>query len=120
MSASGVLRNRAIKANMRSPLARVIAPIVAGQVRSYINDHPDHFVVQRGRTHEQIAVSISKRIINDLLCACTCARLTAALVANVGVVEEASAGCVTSARASGEMRLVVSPESPPPPENKER
>lgn len=69
---------------MTDPLARVIAPIVEGQIRSFLHDHPEiaaaHAGKRRpGRTQTDALVdSIAKRIVRDLLCADTRVRLVAA------------------------------------------
>lgn len=81
-----------------SQLARVIVPIVEGQLRSYMKAHPNHFA---NAPAQQIIASIAKRICNDLLCDVQIARLTEALVDNAEVSEEASIACLHCAHAAG-------------------
>lgn len=82
-----------IKGWPNDPVSRVVAPIVEGQVRSFINDHPEMITPTRDTSYEQIILSLSKRIINDLLCANNRARLSAALVSRVGPQGECACGC---------------------------
>mgnify|MGYP001586950427 CR=1 FL=1 len=68
------------------PLERIIRPIVEGQVRSFLHDHPEIADAHAGKLRpgvtkaEALTGSIAKRIIRDLLCAETRVRL-----ASVGV-----------------------------------
>lgn len=66
-----------IKADPNDKLARVIVPIVQGQIVSYLNDHAE--ALAEGVEKHAVVHSLAKRIINDLLCAETRARLAEAL-----------------------------------------
>ena len=69
---------------MSDPLARVITPIVEGQLRSYLHDHPEIAAAYIGKWRpkgEGVVRSASKRILTDLLCAQTRVRLRAAVLA---------------------------------------
>ena len=66
-------------------LERVIRPIVEGQLRSFLNDHPE--VVEavkwyKPRADKKVTFinSVTKRIVRDLTCPFTRARIEAALV----------------------------------------
>lgn len=66
-------------------LETIIRPIVEGQIRSFINDHPEvaeavNWYKPRLDKAETLVGSLSKRICRDLLCASNRARLEAALV----------------------------------------
>lgn len=67
-------------------LEGVIKPIVEGQIRSYLNDHPEIAEAYSGKRRpgltkrEAIVNSMAKRISNDLLCAETRVRLVTALL----------------------------------------
>lgn len=67
-------------------LERVIRPIVEGQLRSFVSDHPEvlgavtWFKPSRNLA-ETFVNSIAKRVVNDLLSASTRGRLMAAMVA---------------------------------------
>lgn len=71
---------------MTDALERVIRPIVEGQIDSFFNDHPDAIPTEyRGykgypakSARKSLRDSLSKRIVRDLLCAQTRARLVAA------------------------------------------
>ena len=70
---------------MGDPLEKIIRPIVEGQVRSFINDHPEvveavNWYKRREDKRTTLINSIAKRIIRDLLCLTTRARLATALV----------------------------------------
>ena len=73
----GTLLGRQIIKADDSAFARIIARTVVGQVRSFVNDHPEMLAPDARRQH--VVASISKRIINDLLCADTGAQLRATL-----------------------------------------
>lgn len=60
-----------------TPLGRVIAPIVDGQIRSFLNDHPEALGKMDAR---QFRVSLTKRILNDLLCVDSAQRMSAVLL----------------------------------------
>jgi hypothetical protein len=69
----------------------VIAPIVQGQIRSYLNDHGRQLLsAKHGMDRDTIIQSLSKRIINDLLCAGTRARLRQAILASCGMAERSA------------------------------
>lgn len=68
-----------------SELEKIIRPIVEGQIRSFIYDHPsillgvDWYKPRQDKT-ETLINSLSKRIMRDLLCANTSARMGTALL----------------------------------------
>lgn len=67
------------------PLERVIRPIVEGQVRGFATEHPgvlNGVTWYKGKKHGQLATfvnSVSKRVVRDLVCAESRARIEAAL-----------------------------------------
>lgn len=64
-------------------LERVLRPIVEGQIRSYLNDHPEIAEAYAGKYRPKldgVVRSLSKRILRDLLCAQTRMRLAAAIL----------------------------------------
>ena len=73
-------------------LAKIISPIVEGQIRSFLHDHPEVADAWTGRLSpgktKVMAVkdSLAKRIVRDLLCDGTVARLRTALVEVVTAV----------------------------------
>lgn len=72
---------------MTDQLEKVIRPIVEGQIRSFIADHPGmlksvDWYRPRDDKATTLTNSIAKRIIRDLLCEQTRVRLVAALVAD--------------------------------------
>lgn len=74
------------------PLKAVVEPIVRGQLRSFIADHPEvvnavDWYKPRADKVETFVNSVSKRIVRDLLCADTRMRLIAALGAPVTSAE---------------------------------
>jgi hypothetical protein len=77
-------------------LAAVIKPIVEGQIRSYLNDHPEIAEAYAGKRRpglskrEALVNSIAKRISNDLLCAHTHARIKQAVLESGTGTAEAS------------------------------
>ena len=67
------------------PLEKVIRPIVEGQLRSFTYDHPEiveavNWYKKRPDKRVTFINSVAKRIVRDLLCPSTRARLAAALV----------------------------------------
>lgn len=67
------------------PLERVIRPIVEGQIRSFTYDHPEvvdavNWFKPRKDKRETFVNSLAKRVVRDLLCPMSRARLEAALV----------------------------------------
>lgn len=79
-------QSRRPRLNPMSDLARIVRPIVEGQLRSYFNDHPEIADAYAGKRRpgkskvDALVDSIGKRISNDLTCAGTGARLRAALL----------------------------------------
>lgn len=66
---------------MTDALEKIFRPIVEGQLRSYVADHPEVLAGLRGSKgtkHRAFVASVSKRILGDLLCAQTRMRLAAA------------------------------------------
>lgn len=71
---------------MSDELERIIRPIVEGQIRGFIKEHPSILKgvdwykpsTDKART---LSNSLSKRIVRDLLCPTTRARLVAAVLA---------------------------------------
>ena len=69
---------------MTDELERIIRPIVEGQIRGFLKEHPpiveavDWFKPSKDKTMTFIN-SLAKRIVRDLTCASTSARLAAAL-----------------------------------------
>jgi hypothetical protein len=98
-----VNRNNEIKADPNDALARIVAPLVQGQIRSFLNDHGHQLRAQLDR--DTIIQALSKRIINDLLCAGNRARLASALTVfgvDVGS-DRACNGAVASDGAGGKL-----------------
>ena len=65
---------------------KIVRPIVQGQIRSFLNDHPEitggctrHVAVGKAAP-DWIVDSLAKRIVRDLACGNTVARLEAALL----------------------------------------
>lgn len=71
---------------MTDPLEAVIRPIVEGQIRGFLKEHPsivaavDWYKPRRDDKATTFVNSLSKRITRDLLCPTTRARLAAALL----------------------------------------
>jgi hypothetical protein len=79
---------------MTDPLERIIRPIVEGQIRSFLNDHP-HVVESvtwykpRADKKTTMVNSLAKRIVRDLLCPETRVRLiSAVLEPSAGAADE--------------------------------
>lgn len=81
------------------PLEKVIRPIVEGQIRGFLKEHPS--VVEavdwyKPRTDKAVTFinSLSKRIVRDLTCASSSARIRAALlgISTDSAVDSAVAG----------------------------
>lgn len=76
------------------PLERVIRPIVEGQIRSFLHDHPEVLEGWSGKHSqktrlEAVKDSLAKRVVRDLLCSETRVRLrAAALAATTGAEAE--------------------------------
>lgn len=73
------------------PLERVIRPIVEGQIRGFLKEHPPIVAAvdwYKPRTDKAATFinSLSKRIVRDLLCPISRARLEAAIMASVATV----------------------------------
>lgn len=67
-----------------SPLERIIRPIVEGQIRGFLKEHPGiaeavDWYKPRDDKATTFVNSLSKRIVRDLTCGTTTARLTEAL-----------------------------------------
>lgn len=79
-----------------SALDAIIKPIVEGQIRSYLNDHPEIAEAYIGKRRpglskrEALVNSIAKRISNDLLCAHTRERIKQAVLETGTGAAEAS------------------------------
>lgn len=72
---------------MQAALEKIIRPIVEGQIRGFLKEHPviveavDWYKPRRGDKATTFTNSLSKRIVRDLTCDMTIARLAAALLA---------------------------------------
>lgn len=78
---------------MSDPLERVLRPVVEGQLRSLIRDHPSILTGvdwYQGRKDKETTFvnSAAKRILRDLLCSDTRVRLVAA----IGAIPSADRG----------------------------
>lgn len=67
-----------------SPLERIVRPIVEGQIRGFLKEHPGivdavDWFKPRDDKATTFVNSLSKRIVRDLTCGNTTARLTGAL-----------------------------------------
>lgn len=68
------------------PLERVIRPIVEGQIRGFLKEHPsvldgvDWFKPRKDDKMTTFVNSLSKRVVRDLVCEHTRARLEKALL----------------------------------------
>lgn len=68
------------------PLEKIVRPIVEGQIRGFLKEHPeilDRVNWFKPRAHDKTTTftnSLAKRIVRDLVCASTRARLEAALL----------------------------------------
>ncbi len=76
-----------------TPLERIIRPIVEGQIRGFLLEHPvivDAVDWYKPRTDKTVTFvnSLAKRIVRDLTCATVSARLAEAL----GILAEPSPG----------------------------
>ena len=71
---------------MLDPLEKIIRPIVEGQIRGFLKEHPeilDRVNWFKPRAHDRATTftnSLAKRIVRDLVCATTRARLETALL----------------------------------------
>jgi hypothetical protein len=70
---------------MNEELERIVRPIVEGQIRGFLKEHPrlvDAVDWYKPRTDKAMTFvnSLSKRIVRDLTCGMTAARLAAALL----------------------------------------
>ena len=68
-----------------SELERIIRPIVEGQIRGFLKEHPKvvdavNWYRKRDDKAQTFINSLSKRIVRDLTCSRTTARLAAALL----------------------------------------
>ena len=70
------------------PLEKVVRPIVEAQIRGFLKEHPeilDRVNWFKPRQHDKATTftnSLAKRIVRDLVCDATRARLEAALLEN--------------------------------------
>ena len=68
------------------PVEKIIRPIVEGQIRGFLKEHPEilnHVSWFKPRQHDKATTftnSLAKRIVRDLVCDATRARLEAALL----------------------------------------
>ena len=100
---------------MIDPLEQVIRPIVEGQIRSFTYDHPE--VVEavkwfKPRDDKRVTFinSVAKRILRDLLCPDTRARLAAALVEVLNCEGSHGVDCGVAAASAGDgVELVAAP-----------
>jgi hypothetical protein len=89
-----------------TPLERIVRPIVEGQIRGFLFEHPkivDAVDWYKPRTDKaQTFINLlSKRIVRDLTCGISTARLTAALL-EVSAEAPSKVGCgMASAVGSG-------------------
>jgi hypothetical protein len=89
------------------PLEKIIRPIVEGQIRGFINEHPSILVSvdwykPRHDRATTLTNSLSKRIIRDLVCPTVRARMMAALLESAtGEASAGVAGTVTGASPPG-------------------
>src|SRR5258708_7301695 len=71
--------------NQQAKLEKIIRPIVDGQIRAFLKEHPEivkavgWYKPRRDKTTTFVN-SLSKRIVRDLTCGNTTARLAAALL----------------------------------------
>ena len=67
-------------------LEKIVKPIVEGQIRGFLKEHPsvldgvDWYKPRKGDKATTFTNSLSKRIVRDLTCGMTAARLTKALM----------------------------------------
>lgn len=79
---------------MTDPLERVLRPIVEGQIRSFLNDHPETvnavtWYRKRADRKQTLINSMAKRILRDCLCSENRARIvSAALELSAGAPDE--------------------------------
>jgi len=70
---------------MTDPLEKIIRPIVEGQIRGFLKEHPqiltavDWYKPRRDDKATTFVNSLAKRIVRDLLCPSTRARLAAVI-----------------------------------------
>jgi len=68
------------------PLEKIVRPIVEGQIRGFLKEHPeilDRVNWYKPRQHDKATTftnSLAKRIVRDLVCDATRARLETALL----------------------------------------
>ena len=108
---NGAASVSAVPASVPSAVERIIRPIVEGQVRSFINDHPEvldavKWFKPRKDKRQTLVNSITKRIVRDLLCEQTLMRLGSALSGiSAGQADDAS-----PVNTSGGTALAFKPE----------
>ena len=91
---------------MTDPLERVIRPIVEGQVRGFLKEHPSiakavDWYAPRSDGATTLVNSLSKRILRDLLCADTRVRLVAALGGRSSAAPSTPSVAVPTAEGNG-------------------
>ncbi len=92
------------------PLEQIIRPIVEGQIRGFVKEHPSVLAgvnwYDRPDRATTFVNSLSKRIVRDLTCRMTTARLAAALLeSRAGAPHKAGDGTQTCARQAGRLEL---------------
>ena len=92
-----------------SALEAALTPTVRGQIRSYFHDHP----VLAGRALDECISGISKRIVRDLACGDSTARL-APLFVEVGDCDNGYGGVEISTATPGTSVEVATAEESPP------
>jgi hypothetical protein len=75
----------AARAKVEAPTERIIRPIVEGQIRGFLKEHPAivdavDWYIPRSDKAQTFVNSLSKRIVRDLTCGINAARLAAALL----------------------------------------
>jgi hypothetical protein len=91
-----------------NPLEKVIRPIVEGQIRGFLKEHPKIVAAvdwYKPRQHDKATTftnSLSKRIVRDLTCGNVAVRLAAALLeVNAGTQPSSTVAPATAAKAAG-------------------
>lgn len=103
---------------MTDKLERIIRPIVEGQIRGFLKEHPpiveavDWFKPSKDKTMTFIN-SLAKRIVRDLTCASTSARLAAALSGNAtGLPSKQEVAAAPASCGGGDGRITVPAAKP--------
>lgn len=99
-----------------SALERIIRPIVEGQIRGFLKEHPEvlksvnWYKPRRGDPATTFTNSLAKRIVRDLTCGMTAARLEQALlVGRTDAPLKATRGTVAAGRNEGAGTWVTGP-----------